>query len=327
MPRSWSSTRLANVSNSLGCSTHLGIASRYELHVRSASYLSSIRPSEALVVNVICEVSKMNTRPNRGRDHRTSCSYCSNLSSTKDHAPPRCLFRHPIGNDAKIVTLPCCAACNVSFSKDESIVKAVLANVSFEPDLMGECTEGGRVDRALRFDKSLKQAISDAYQADGRMNVEPFLDSFERVVRKSVVGVYFGVYGITLPFGSISVISIDHARLVSSEHLFNLLRRSATPDLSVGNWPEVRPNPRRLVKAARHWPEGSEHQLMTPVKWLEIQPGAFRVAFTRGAQNKAICLLEIRNTVLAAVECPWPSNRGPIRRGRKKDPPPFRCDE
>src|ERR1700730_18022711 len=80
------------------------------------------------------------------------CVYCEGIADTKDHAPPRCLLRIPIGNEAKIFTFPACSACNRSFSPDENLFKVVLATVSFEPDLIAEAKAGGSVHRALERD-------------------------------------------------------------------------------------------------------------------------------------------------------------------------------
>lgn len=248
------------------------------------------------------------------------CVYCSNLADSKDHTPPRCFLRQPIGNAVKIITVPACAGCNGSFSKDETIVKATLAYVSFEPDLMAEVASGGSVDRAIQRDSRLKRMIEHAMQPDGNFIPSPeILNCLDRILTKTVQGLYFATYDEFVSKDRIRVLHVTHTKQQSADSLIAKFRRSTTPDLSVGLWPEVRPNPRRLEKAVKIAliTGGTENDLMKPVEWIDIQKNAFRYAFFRGEADYSVCVLDIRNTLAAAALCPWPRKRGPIRRGRK----------
>jgi len=247
------------------------------------------------------------------------CVYCSNLAQSKDHTPPRCFLRHPVGSDAKIITVPACKKCNGSFSKDEAVVKATLAHVSFEADLMADVKPAGSVYRAMERDSRLKSTIERCFQANGyfQPNTE-ILTCMDRILRKTVQGLYFATYGDFVTKENVQILEVTHTKQESAESLVAHFRRSSTPDFSVGIWPEVRPRPRRLEKAVRSAVLGSgcENDLMRPVEWIDVQKDAFRFTFFRGEADRAICVLEVRRTIAAAALCPWPSKRGPIRRGR-----------
>jgi hypothetical protein len=52
------------------------------------------------------------------------CVYCGRTSDTRDHAPSRVLLDAPFPRDLPVV--PCCRACNASFSLDEEYVATAI---------------------------------------------------------------------------------------------------------------------------------------------------------------------------------------------------------
>jgi hypothetical protein len=53
------------------------------------------------------------------------CIYCqTEPATTRDHAPPKCLFGRPLPEN--LITVPCCSRCNASFAKDDEYFRAVL---------------------------------------------------------------------------------------------------------------------------------------------------------------------------------------------------------
>lgn len=61
-----------------------------------------------------------------GAIDNTRCVYCGTTSaSTRDHIPPKCLFPTPRPSD--LITVPACAKCNSSASKDDEYFRLVLS--------------------------------------------------------------------------------------------------------------------------------------------------------------------------------------------------------
>ena len=74
------------------------------------------------------------------------CVFCGGVADTTDHTPPKCLLERPYPAD--LMTVPACENCNSGFSRDEAFLKAVLAHVSFEEDLI-QSKRDGDVARAI----------------------------------------------------------------------------------------------------------------------------------------------------------------------------------
>jgi hypothetical protein len=55
----------------------------------------------------------------------------------------------------------------------------------------------------------------------------------------------------------------------------------------------------------------------TPVDWVNYQENVFRVGFVKTKDGKAGCVFDLWQTLTVVVTAPWPSSRGPIRKGRK----------
>jgi hypothetical protein len=143
---------------------------------------------------------------------RRKCVYCSGLADTDDHAPPRCLLNRPLPSN--LITLPACRKCNAGFSFAENVVKAFICMVSDLPELIAERDEGGRVARALARDARLRKAIDAARRSDGNYEfVGDAFASFDRVLRKTVQGLYFGLYERVAPAEDVRVLLLTDRRL------------------------------------------------------------------------------------------------------------------
>jgi hypothetical protein len=55
----------------------------------------------------------------------------------------------------------------------------------------------------------------------------------------------------------------------------------------------------------------------TPIEWIDVQTGIFRYAFVKNEGAKSACVIKLWETLVIAVTTPWPTSRGPVRRGRK----------
>jgi len=54
------------------------------------------------------------------------CAYCSETADlTRDHIPPKSLFRKPLPDD--LITVPCCLTCNNGRSKDDEYFRLALS--------------------------------------------------------------------------------------------------------------------------------------------------------------------------------------------------------
>ncbi len=46
-----------------------------------------------------------------------TCAYCGSIALTRDHVPPKTLFRKPLPSNAQLITVPACPSCNRIFGK------------------------------------------------------------------------------------------------------------------------------------------------------------------------------------------------------------------
>ncbi len=258
------------------------------------------------------------------------CVYCGRKADTNDHAPPRCLLRRPLPSN--LITLPACRECNSGFSFDESLVKTMIAITSKHPELVAERRPGGRVERTMARDARLRSIIESARRADGNYELAgELLASFDRVMRKTAQGLFFGLYERLVPKDQVEVRLVSDQRFLTPERVIDQMRppqfRDITdeplPAITPCSWPVREPvffvtvqpatggNPvQRLFRLARE----------TPVDWIEFQPGVFRFAFVMSDDHQAVCVLDLWKTLVVAVAAPWPDRRGPMRRGREEHP-------
>jgi hypothetical protein len=259
------------------------------------------------------------------------CVYCGGLADTKDHAPSRCFLRRPLPSN--LMTLPACKTCNVRFSTDENIVTIVMALTSAQSDLRRDCEPGGRVHRALERDSRLRSLIESHRRADGNYELSgELLGSFDRVFRKTVQGLFYGLYHRIVPKDELAILSIEDQRFVTPDEVVDRVRPPALRDITDMPLPELTPSSwmvREPVFILDLQPVGpgsegkSKVQKLfhlvreTPVEWIRYQPGIFTFGFVKAEDGRAVCVLGLWETWVVAVAAPWPDGRGPLRRGKR----------
>lgn len=142
---------------------------------------------------------------------RQRCTYCGAKSKlTKDHVPPRALFRKPCKFD--LITVPCCTACHSGTDKDDEyfVSRLCLKQESFKNEDAQDAIE--RLKRSLQrpdkigFQRALFKSFfqvptfgsSGLYLGKkGGFNVD--LNRLSRVVERIVRGLYWHETGVRLP--------------------------------------------------------------------------------------------------------------------------------
>jgi hypothetical protein len=255
------------------------------------------------------------------------CVYCGGPADTSDHAPPRCFLRRPLPSN--LMTLPACRQCNSGFSFDENLVATLIALTSNHPDLIAERQPGGRVDRATVRDARLRSMIEGARRDDGNYELAgELLASFDRVMRKTVQGLFFGLYERLVACDQLEVVQISDQRFASPEQVADQVRppqfRDITddplPEITSCSWPVREPIyfvTLQPVSGAQPFQRLFRLVRETPVEWIEFQPGAFRFGFVKSEPGQVVCVIDLWKTLVVAVSAPWPDGRGPLRRGRK----------
>lgn len=255
------------------------------------------------------------------------CVYCGGRADTNDHAPPRCFLRRPLPSN--LITLPACTDCNSGFSFDEGLVKTFITLASEHPDLVAERQPGGRVHRAMARDARLRSIIEGARQADGNYELScDLLTCFQRVMRKTVQGLFFGLYERLVAPDEIELFLISDQRLMSPEHVADQVRPPQLHDITDRPLPEITPSSwpvREPVFFVTLQPVSGGEPIQrlfrlvreTPVEWIEFQPDVFRFSFVKGESGRAVCVMDLWKTLVVAMSAPWPDRRGPLRRGRK----------
>ena len=142
-----------------------------------------------------------------------SCAYCGSSPSkksdrTKDHIPPRCLFRKPYPTD--LVTVPACSRCHGSTSKDDEYFRIV---TSMRDDVyQHDEADLDRTHRALEGPaRNLARIIGrSAYKTHRKTAGGIWVDALgyrvdhdrlERVARRIVRGLFYENRGERLPEG------------------------------------------------------------------------------------------------------------------------------
>ena len=255
------------------------------------------------------------------------CVYCGSEADTNDHAPPRCLLRRPLPSN--LMTLPACRKCNSGFSFDESVVKTTIALTSEHPELAAERHPGGRVARALARDGRLRSIIEGARRPDGNYELAgELLGSFDRVMRKTVQGLFFGLYERLVPRDQVQLRLVSDQRFLSVEEAVDQVRPPQFRDITDEPLPAITPcswtvrEPVFFVTVQPRTGGGPVQRLFrlvreTPVEWVEFQPGVFRFAFVMSEDHRTVCVLDLYKTLVVAVAAPWPDRRGPMRRGKR----------
>ncbi len=172
---------------------------------------------------------------------RDRCVYCAAKADTKDHAPPRCLLRAPMPSN--LLTLPACRKCNSGFSFDENVAKSLVALVGAHPELAKQRAPGGSVYRALARDTRLRGVIDSARRDDGNYEFGGQLAvSFERVMRKTVQGLFFGLYERFVSASEVSPLFLVDQRLISADAVVDWVRPSPLRDITDEPLPAITPS-------------------------------------------------------------------------------------
>jgi hypothetical protein len=259
---------------------------------------------------------------------RFLCVYCGCPAEGRDHTPPRCFLKHP--RPANLITLPACKKCNSGFSIDEEVVRTVIALSSTHPDLVIEREPGGKVHHALMRNARLRSLIDTHVQNGNATLSGKLLDSFKRVLFKTIQGLFFGLYERIVHPDQLEVLSIQDRRVVSRDEVVDRVRPSPLrditdeplPTITSSSWPVRQPIiivEKTPIDAKQQEPIRRLFRLVreTPVVWVEYQPDIFTFGFVRSEDGRAVCILELWQTIVVAVATPWPDSRGPLRRGRK----------
>lgn len=230
----------------------------------------------------------------------------------------------------KVLTLPSCFICNRATSRQENLVWILLALVGRHPVLADYCSPGGKVDRAFARDPSLHISIDACKNKAGHYTFTgEIYEAFECVLRKTAQGLYYGLYGRVASIEKFVLLSVEHREHVSPEEVVARLRRPTVRDITNEPLPPLTdrglPNIFVLQSTATNPQTGEsvvlqhvfQEMRQEPVEWVVYQEGILRSAFFQDETGDAICVVDMWDTLVAAVKVPWPSQRGPLRRGRK----------
>ena len=162
---------------------------------------------------------------------------------TSDHIPPKGLFAPP---RPKLITVPSCKSCNVGASKDDEYFRAML---SFH-DTAGDHPDARRVrDKVFRGlarpeSTGLRSRIANATRevsvistnglfVGRRLAYDVDLIRLDRVVRRTLTGLYYSEIGYRLPDGYIAeVYSEDGLRDMSASAVEEMHRELIRPALA-----------------------------------------------------------------------------------------------
>lgn len=258
---------------------------------------------------------------------RKRCVYCSNIADTKDHAPPRCLLRPPL--PANLITLPACLQCNNGFSFDENVVRAFVSLVSTHADLIIERQPGGWLDRSYERHPKLRHMLEASRESNGDHRLtDELLASFQRVFRKTVQGLFFGLYRRLVPEEELQLMRVEDRRVVTPDDVIAQIRPSPLRDITDEPLSEITPSSwhsRQPIIILDLQPVAGGPMVQrafrlvreTPVEWIHFQPGVFSFAFVKCEDEGSACVFELWQTLVVTMKAPWPDGRGPLRRGRK----------
>ena len=114
------------------------------------------------------------------------CSYCGNLSDTRDHVPSKVLLTKPYPENMHVVG--CCFECNQSFSNDEVYFVCLMeciVNGTTEIDKLQRVN----IQRILRQKPHLHKIIQQSYITEGQSSYfKPDWRAIENIVLKFARG-------------------------------------------------------------------------------------------------------------------------------------------
>ena len=245
---------------------------------------------------------------------RPACCYCGGPANSSDHTPPRCLLPIPLPNDVQAMTIPACKTCNTGFSEDEMRVAAVVSTVSLMQQDRLAVGVGGRIHSAMQSDRKLNEFIASRVDIDGIFHCDAeVMQSFRRIMAKTITGLLFHEFGRLIPTGNVNVIDIEHAENIHPPVLVELYRRDH------GGWEEVTPTGRELERQAL---AVSGHVPRNMPEWRIYVPEYFEFMFVRRSNKMLLAAIKLHNALTVIAECPWPNTAGPRRKGK---PPRADC--
>jgi hypothetical protein len=210
------------------------------------------------------------------------------------------------------------------------VVLALLAFVSPHPEMIAARQPGGRVYGAIERDARLRRILDQSRQADGNYALTAELyNSFERVLFKTVQGLFFGLYNRLVSTAELKLDVVDNRRCITPDEIAQRYRPSPMEDITDKPLSMVSPSswhPREPIFIMDLQPisgKGPAQKRVfrlkrdTPIEWVDLQPGIFRFAFVKSDGEDSACVMELWETLIVAVKAPWPGNRGPMRKGRK----------
>lgn len=231
----------------------------------------------------------------------------------------------------RILTIPSCLRCNQETSRFENLVWIVLALVGRHPTLADYCSPGGKVDRAFAQDSSLREVIDGCKNPAGHYTFAgEIYAAFDRVLRKTAQGLYYGLYGRVPSLEQFKLLSIEHSDYRAPEEVVSRLRKPAFRDISDEPFPALTnrglPNVYVLQTVLTNSLTGEKHTTnegvfldtrLENIEWTVYQEETLRFAFFQDEAGNAICVMDLWGTLISAVKAPWPNQRGTLRRGRK----------
>lgn len=202
--------------------------------------------------------------------------------------------------------------------------------ISEHADLSEERQPGGRVQRALLRDRRLRDLIDACRCANNELQLTAEASAcVHRAFRKTVQGLYFGLYERVVASDDVDVLWVRDRRATTPEEAVDEIRPPGLIDITDDPLPELTPSSWAIREPVfivdMHRADGSGPPVKrvfrlvrdTPADWVHLQPGIFSYAFVKGEDGRAVCILHTWDTLLAAVAAPWPHRRGPVRRGKK----------
>lgn len=197
--------------------------------------------------------------------------------------------------------------------------------LSHREDLADEREQAAR---AIERDVRLRAIIEDARNLDGNYELKGDLrDHFQQVATKTVQGVFYGLYGRFVPRAEVTLTRVADRRLVTPEELAGELRPSPLRDITDGPFPEITPSgwavrdpliflTFRPLDGGEPIERACRLVRQPPVEWIQYQPTFFQFGFVKGDDGRALCIIDLWETLLIAASAPWPDRRGPLRRRR-----------
>lgn len=206
------------------------------------------------------------------------------------------------------MTVPACSRCNTAFSKDEMLMAAIVATVSFTQVDRIAVAPGGWIRAAMDRDPSLDRFISTRLGSDGMFRPDGSVRNvIRRIATKTAAGLLFHEFGRLVPLSSISLVAVEHARNVDPSALAELHRRDDAL------WAEVTPSARQLERQVLAC-FGQAPPNMP--QWRTYVPEFFEYMFIRRSNDMLLTALKLHDALTVLLECPWPSRAGPRRGGR-----------